>query len=117
MKKTQLLISGISLLIAGIGSAMAGSFEGSLYNDLQTPSLLTSSTERGAQGPIRSVDVQQPAIDIYTSLSKYHAAQMFDKTQSERGAQGPIRSDADMAMERNRQEWKKLVGPFDGSAD
>jgi hypothetical protein len=115
MTKNKLLISGVSLLIAGISPAMAGLYEGDLYNDLQTPTQLTITGERGAQGPIRSLDVQPAATDIYASLSKYHAAQMFDKTHGERGAKGPIRSESDMAMERNNEQWKKLVGPFVGT--
>lgn len=117
MKKTQLLISGLGLLIAGIGSATAaGSFEGSLYNDVQAlhqEQTMTTAT-RGAQGPIRSLDVQPEAIDIYASLGQYQSDQMFDQ---QRGAKGPIRSDSDMVAERNRVEWKRLLGPFDGSAD
>ena len=117
MKKTQLLISGLGLLTAGIGSATAASsFEGSLYSDVQAlhQELTMTTATRGAQGPIRSLDVQQPAIDIYTSLSRYQSDQMFDQ---QRGAKGPIRSDSDMVAEQNRAEWKRIVGPFDGSAD
>lgn len=117
MTKNKLLISGVGLLIAGIGSAAAASFDGSLYTDLQTSHQLSTTEMRGAQGPIRSLDVPPAANDIYDSLSKYQAAQQFDKIDGERGAKGPIRSDNDMAMERSRTEWKQLVGPFDGSAD
>lgn len=117
MKKNQLFISALSLLIAGIGSASATNlFEGDLQaaqQGLQT----TSIASRGAEGPIRSVDVQPATEDLYASLSKYHAAQQFDQISSERGAQGPIRSDSDMAMDNSRKEWKKLVGPFDGYTD
>ena len=115
MTKNKLLISGLGLLIAGIGSAAAASFEGSLYNDLQTAHQLSTTDMRGAQGPIRSLDVPPAANDIYDSLSKYQAAQQFDKIDGKRGAKGPIRSENDMAMERSREEWKKTVGPFVGT--
>lgn len=117
MTKNKLLISGVGLLLAGIGSASAASYDGSLYSDLQMSHQLATGETRGAQGPIRSLDVQPSANDIYESLSKYQAAQQFDKIDGERGAKGPIRSENDMAMERSRTEWKKVVGPFDGSAD
>jgi hypothetical protein len=117
MTKNKFLVSAVSLLIAGIGSASAASYDGSLYSDLQTSHQLTTGETRGAQGPIRSLDVQPAANDIYDSLNKYQAAQQFDKIDGERGAKGPIRSENDMAMERSRTEWKKLVGPFDGNAD
>lgn len=117
MTKQKLLISGLGLLIAGIGSAVAGSFDGSLYTDLQTSHQWSTTDMRGAQGPIRSLDVQPAVGDIYDSLKKYQAAQQFDKIDGERGAKGPIRSENDMAMERSRTEWKHLVGPFDGNTD
>jgi len=121
MKKDLFLKSGISLLIlagSSMGPASATSFEGSLYSDLATlqeSQQWTTSTARGAEGPIRSVDVQPAANDIYESISKYQAAQQFNMSPSERGAQGPVRSEAEMTMERNQQEWKKMVGIFYGS--
>jgi len=121
MKKNLFLKSGITLLIlvgSSMGPASATSFEGSLYTDLgllQESQQSTSSTARGAEGPIRSVDVQPAANDIYESLSKYQAAQQFNMSSSERGAQGPVRSEAEMTMERNQQEWKMMTGIFYGS--
>jgi len=117
MKKAQLVISGIALLIAGIGSATAtGSLEGGMYDDLHAlhQELQANTTiARGAQGPIRSfVDVQPSANDVYESVHKYQAAQQFDQM---RGAQGPIRSDSDMTMDRNQRDWKNIVGIFTGS--
>jgi len=99
MKKNLFLKSGITLLIlagSSMGPVSAASFEGSMYSDLQSlqesPQLSTNAA-RGAEGPIRSVDVQPAANDIYESLSQYQAAQQFDMTSSERGAQGPVRTE------------------------
>ena len=121
MKKNLFLKSGISLLIlagSSMGPAFATSYEGSLYSDVQSlreSPQWTTTTARGAEGPIRSVDVQPAANDIYESLSKYQAAQQFNMSSSERGAQGPVRSEAEMTMERNQQQWKKMTGIFYGS--
>ena len=105
----------------GPGSATSTSYdESSMYSDLrslQESQQGTMSTARGAEGPIRSVDVQPAASDIYASISKYHAAQQFNMSSSERGAQGPVRSEAEMTMERKQQEWKKMTGIFDGSTN
>ena len=70
MKKSLFFKSGISLLIlAGIGAASASeaSFEGGMYSDLQALQVSAEWTTpttavRGAQGPIRSVDV--PRIEV-----------------------------------------------------
>lgn len=121
MKKSLLVQSGICLLIlagSSVGPVFAASsFDGDMYNNLQTlqhsPQMTTTS--RGAEGPIRSVDVQPAAGDIYQSLSQYHEAQMFTATTSDRGAQGRAASEADMAMARNEQEWRQMVGIFYGS--
>ncbi len=126
MKERLTLKSGICLLaIASLSIApvsAASSFDGDLYNDLQDQHKTqqwTSTAVHGAQGPIRSdfVDVQPTAADNYESISQYHAAQSFDMASGEYGAQGRIASEADMVMQRNREEWKHLTGPFDGSAD
>ena len=99
MKKYLFLKSGITLLIlasSSMGPASATSFEGSLYSDLQSlqeSTQWTTSATRGAEGPIRSVDVQPAANDIYESLSQYQAAQQFTMSSSERGAQGPVRTE------------------------
>jgi len=120
MKKDLFLKSGICLLIlagGSMGPASATSFEGSLYRDLgafHESQQGMKSTAQGAEGPIRSVDVQPAAEDIYESISKYQAAQQFSMSSSERGAKGPVRSEAEMTMERNQQEWKKMVGIFYG---
>jgi len=118
MRKNLLLKSGISLLIlagSSMGPVSAASFEGSLFNDLQAfqeSQQWTTTAARGAEGPIRSVDVQPNANDIYESLSKYHAAQQFNMSSSERGAQGRVASEADMATERSQKEWRQMVGIF-----
>ena len=123
MKKNLFLKSGISLLIlaaSSIGPASAAPYDGSLYTDLnslQQESQQATSAARGAEGPIRSVDVQPAAGNIYDSISQYQAAQQFNTTSSEPGAQGPVRSEAEMTMARNQQEWKRMTGAFDGSAD
>jgi hypothetical protein len=99
MKKNLFFKSGISLLIlagSSIGPASATSYEGSMYSDLQSlqqSPQLTTTAPRGAEGPIRSVDVQPAANDIYESIFQYHAAQQFDMSSSERGAQGPVRTE------------------------
>lgn len=72
------------------------SYEGSLYSDLrslQKSPQWTTAAARGAEGPIRSVDVQPAANDIYESLSRYQAAQQFGMSSSEHGAQGPVRTE------------------------
>jgi len=72
------------------------SYEGSLYSDLrslQESPQWTTTAARGAEGPIRSVDVQPAANDIYESLSKYQAAQQFGMSSSQAGAQGPVRTE------------------------
>ena len=122
MKKNLLVKSGISLLVlAGIsiGPVSAASLdEGGMYGDLQTLQHSQQGTQtaaRGAEGPIRSVDVQQPGVDIYASLSKYQAAQQFNTSSDERGAQGRAASEADMAAARNEQEWRRMVGIFYGT--
>jgi hypothetical protein len=90
-----------------------------LYTDLISLQLesqhAATNAARGAEGPIRSVDVQPAAGNIYDSISQYQAAQQFNMSSSERGAQGPVRSEAEMTMERNQQEWKKMTGIFYGS--
>lgn len=107
MKFNLFFKSGIGVLIlagSSIGPASAGSFEGSMYSDLQTlqqSPQWTSTAARGAEGPIRSVDVQPEANDIYESISKYQAAQQFNmntSNSSERGAQGPVRSETFMLI-------------------
>jgi len=121
MKKNLFIKSGIGLLIlagSSMGPAAATSFEGSLYSDLEAlnaSTQWTTTAARGAQGPIRSLEVQPAANDIYESLAKFQAAQQFNMSSSEPGAQGPVRSESDMVMERNQQEWKKVVGIFYGS--
>ena len=122
MKEKLTLKSGICLLALAsfsIGPVSAASFDGDLYNEIQDQHKMQqwTSTAYGAQGPIRSdfVDVQPEANDNYESLSLYQATQSFDKTGY--GAQGRIASEADMVAQRNREEWKHLTGPFDGSAD
>lgn len=122
MKRNLLLKSGISLLILGgvsMGPVFAAQPEGGIYEELKAlhDSLQGQGTiARGAQGPIRSVDVQPRASDIYESLSLYQDSLKWDKgSTAERGAQGPMRSDADMAMDRNREDWKRMVGIFTGS--
>ena len=121
MKTNLLLKSGISLLIlggVGMGPVFANQSEGGIYDELkavQASPQGQGTIERGAQGPIRSVDVQPRALDIYQSLSLYQASLKGDQGSAERGAQGPIRSEADMTMERNREEWKKMVGTFTGT--
>lgn len=124
MKKNLFLKSGISVLIlaaSSIGPASATPYDGSLYTDLISLQLesqqAATNAARGAEGPIRSVDVQPAAGNIYDSISQYQAAQQFNMTSSERGAQGPVRSEAEMTMARNQQEWKRMTGIFDGSAD
>ena len=122
MKKNLLIKSGISLLIlaaSGTGFVSAATLdEGGMYSDLQVlqhSQQGTTTAVRGAEGPIRSVDVQQRANDIYESLWKYQASQQFNNTSIERGAQGRAASEADMTMARNQQEWHRIVGPFYGS--
>lgn len=122
MKTNMLMKSGIGLLLlagVGIANVAAGQGEGDAYDNLRIfhDSQSTAGTPvRGAAGPIReNMDVQPAANDIYESLTKFHEAQKLDMRSSERGAQGPIRSEADMAMERNEKEWRRMVGIFNGS--
>ena len=122
MKKNLLIKSGISLLIlaaSGTGFVSAAvQDEGGMYSDLhvlQQSQQGAPTAVRGAEGPIRSVDVQQRANDIYESLWKYQRAQQFNMPSSERGAQGRAASEADMTTARNQQEWHRIVGPFYGS--
>ena len=118
--KNLLIKSGISLLIlagSSIGSVYAASLdEGGMYNDLHTlqqSQQFAPTAARGAEGPIRSLDVQPAAADIYASLSQYQTAQQF--TSSERGAQGRAASEADMTAARNEQDWRRMVGIFYGT--
>jgi len=124
MKKNLLFKSGISLLIlagSSIGPVSAGTWdEGGMYSELQGIQHLqqwTPNAVRGAEGPIRSMDVQPAAAEggIYTSLSQYQIAQQFNMTPDERGAQGRAASDYDMAAARSEQEWRQMVGIFYGS--
>lgn len=98
MKKNPLLKSGITLLIlaaSSIGPASAGSSEGSLYTDLQTltqPTQWTNTAVRGAEGPIRSGNMQPATNDIHESISKYQAAPQGEMNSSKRDPQDPMRS-------------------------
>lgn len=107
MKRNLFLKSGISLLIlAGVSMAAVSetSFDGNMYDELkalrESPEWMASTTraERGAEGPIRSVDVQPAANDIYESLSKYQAAQQFEMNSSERGAQGRVPAETSILL-------------------
>jgi hypothetical protein len=102
MKKSLFFKSGISLLmLAGVGAASASeaSFEGGMYNDLQALQVsgewtTPSTAVRGAQGPIRSVDVPRvEGGDMYSDLQALQvSAEWTTPTTAVRGAQGPIRS-------------------------
>lgn len=115
MRKNLLLKSGVSLLMLtaiGMVPVSAAAFEGSMYTDLQALHAsqdLTSGAARGAEGPIRSLAAQPTAKEIYFT------EQRFDLSSGGRGVEGRIASDADMATERNREEWKTMVGIFVGS--
>ncbi|MBK9784750.1 MAG: hypothetical protein IPP59_11530 [Betaproteobacteria bacterium] len=106
MKKSLFFKSGISLLmLAGVGAASASeaSFEGGMYSDLQALQVSAEWTTpttavRGAQGPIRSVDVPRIEGDMYESISRFQSVQTSDKSTSERGAQGPVREDTFMLI-------------------
>jgi len=108
MKKSLFFKSGISLLmLAGVGAASASaseaSFEGGMYSDLQALQVSAEWTTpttavRGAQGPIRSVDVPRIEGDMYESISRSQSVQTSDKSTSERGAQGPVREDTFMLI-------------------
>lgn len=99
MKKNLLLKSAITLLIlaaSSIGPASAGSSEGSLYTDLQTltqPTQWTNTAARGAEGPIRSDNMQPATNDIHESISKYQPVPQGEMNSSQRGMQGPMRSE------------------------
>lgn len=111
MRKNLLLKSGVSLLMLtaiGMVPVSAAAFEGSMYTDLQTLHASQGLTS-GAEGPVRSLAAQPTAKEIYFT------EQRFDLSSGGRGAEGRIASDADMATERNREEWKTMVGIFVGS--
>lgn len=120
MTKKMLRNSGIGLLalvslgIGNVGAADGGIYDGlRIYHDENLKTL-------GAQGPIRESEtnaVQPVAGDIYASLRQFQSNQQYTPISSERGAQGPVRSETDMTLERNQQEWKKMLGVFATSPD
>lgn len=120
MTKKMLMSSGIGLLaLVSLGISNVGAAGGNIYDSLRTFHE-DSLTTLGAQGPIRESEatgVQPASGDIYASLRQFHGTQQFTPMSGERGAQGPVRSDADMTMERNQQEWKKMLGIFATSPD
>ncbi|MBI2276583.1 MAG: hypothetical protein HYU74_04455 [Dechloromonas sp.] len=116
MKSNTLRKSGLGLLIvAGMMVPMASSIgeesksaygakmesyqtstEGNLYQDLQNLQSAKdwTTTERGAQGPIRSEGMDTPLTanegDLYQDLQKLHSSRQMSASS---GAQGPIRTE------------------------